>query len=78
MDSAHHYIFLAGALGLLSIFAGLLSRRVGAPLLLVFLGLGMPVVQGWTIQPAARLLGFTGKAGAVDAREELSTGSGPA
>jgi len=32
---------VGGALGLLSILAGLLSRRVGAPMLLVFLALGM-------------------------------------
>jgi len=40
----HHInelIFLVGFLIVLSIFAGLLSSRVGAPLLLVFLGLGM-------------------------------------
>jgi NhaP-type Na+/H+ and K+/H+ antiporter len=38
---AHELILLGGALGLLSILAGLISRRVGAPMLLVFLGLGM-------------------------------------
>jgi cell volume regulation protein A len=38
---AHELILLGGALGLLSIIAGLLSRRVGAPMLLVFLALGM-------------------------------------
>ncbi len=38
---AHELILLGGALGLLSILAGLLSRRVGAPMLLVFLALGM-------------------------------------
>jgi NhaP-type Na+/H+ and K+/H+ antiporter len=38
---AHDFILLGGALGLLSIFAGLASERVGAPLLLVFLVLGM-------------------------------------
>lgn len=40
----HHInelIFLGGFLIVLSIFAGLLSSRIGAPLLLVFLGLGM-------------------------------------
>ena len=40
----HHInelIFLGGFLIVLSIFAGLLSSRVGAPLLLVFLGLGL-------------------------------------
>jgi cell volume regulation protein A len=38
---AHELILLGGALGLLSILAGLISRRVGAPMLLVFLALGM-------------------------------------
>src|SRR5438874_4387931 len=38
---AHELILLGGLLGLLSIIAGLLSRRVGAPMLLVFLALGM-------------------------------------
>lgn len=38
---AHGLILLGGVLGLLSILAGLISRRVGAPVLLVFLGLGM-------------------------------------
>lgn len=41
MDAAHELILLGGALGLLSIFAGLFSARLGAPLLLVFLLLGM-------------------------------------
>lgn len=41
MDTAHHLILLGGALGLLGIAAGLLSARLGAPLLLAFLGLGM-------------------------------------
>lgn len=34
-------IFVAGLLCLLAIFAGLLSARVGTPLLLVFIGIGM-------------------------------------
>src|SRR5919204_2544781 len=38
---AHELILLGGILGLASILAGLVSRRVGAPILLVFLGLGM-------------------------------------
>jgi NhaP-type Na+/H+ and K+/H+ antiporter len=38
---AHELILLGGVLGLLSILAGLISRRVGAPMLLVFLALGM-------------------------------------
>src|SRR5258705_6844161 len=38
---AHELILLGGVLGVLSIVAGLISRRVGAPMLLVFLALGM-------------------------------------
>ena len=38
---AHELILLGGVLGVLSILAGLISRRVGAPMLLVFLALGM-------------------------------------
>src|ERR1700738_5516839 len=38
---AHELTLLGGMLGLLSIIAGLISRRVGAPMLLVFLALGM-------------------------------------
>jgi cell volume regulation protein A len=41
MSGAHHLILAIGALGLLSILAGLLSRIVNAPLLLVFLLVGM-------------------------------------
>src|SRR6201993_4656264 len=41
LERAHELILLGGALGMLSILAGLISRRVGAPMLLVFLGLGM-------------------------------------
>src|SRR5215469_7054204 len=41
LSRAHELILLGGALGLLSILAGLVSRRVGAPMLLVFLALGM-------------------------------------
>src|SRR5262252_10351239 len=41
ITQAHQLILLGGALGVLSILAGLASRRVGAPVLLVFLGLGM-------------------------------------
>ncbi|MGQ0662202.1 MAG: potassium/proton antiporter [Pseudomonadota bacterium] len=41
MDSVNHLIFLGGFLVALSILAGMLSSRLGAPLLLVFLGLGM-------------------------------------
>jgi cell volume regulation protein A len=41
MDLAHQLILVAAGLIFLSIFAGLVSSRIGAPLLLVFLGLGM-------------------------------------
>src|SRR3954451_22700651 len=43
---AHELILLGGMLGLLSIVAGLISRRVGAPMLLVFLALGMLAAEG--------------------------------
>ena len=41
MARSHELILLGGGLGLLSIVAGLVSRRIGAPMLLVFLLLGM-------------------------------------
>ncbi len=41
LESTHHFIFFGAALVVLSIVAGMVSSRVGAPLLLVFLGLGM-------------------------------------
>ncbi len=41
LRDAHQLILAGGALGVLSILAGLVSRRVGAPLLLVFLVIGM-------------------------------------
>lgn len=41
MDVANQIILVAAALITFSIFAGVMSSRVGAPLLLVFLGLGM-------------------------------------
>ena len=41
MEWAHGIILLGGVLGLLSIFAGRFSERLGAPLLLIFLLLGM-------------------------------------
>jgi cell volume regulation protein A len=41
LEASHQLILLGAALVLLSIFAGLFSARFGAPLLLVFLGLGM-------------------------------------
>jgi cell volume regulation protein A len=41
MDASSELILLAGLLLLLSVFAGLVSSRLGAPLLLAFLALGM-------------------------------------
>ena len=41
MEASHHLILLGSALVLLSIFAGVFSARFGAPLLLIFLGLGI-------------------------------------
>src|SRR5579875_2480826 len=41
MHGADEIILIGGGLGMLAIFAGLISRRVGAPLLLAFLALGM-------------------------------------
>jgi NhaP-type Na+/H+ and K+/H+ antiporter len=41
MAQSHRLILLGGALGLLSIIAGVMSRRIGAPVLLVFLAIGM-------------------------------------
>jgi cell volume regulation protein A len=41
MALAHEWILVAAALGLLGILAGLVSRKVGAPILLVFLVIGM-------------------------------------
>jgi cell volume regulation protein A len=41
MARAHDLILVGGALGVVSILAGQLSRRVGAPVLLVLLGIGM-------------------------------------
>jgi potassium/hydrogen antiporter len=41
VEASHQLILLGSALVLLSIFAGLFSARFGAPLLLVFIGLGM-------------------------------------
>jgi len=43
MDSAHRWLLLAGLLLLASILASKLTSRIGAPMLLVFLGLGMLV-----------------------------------
>ncbi len=41
MDAINHLILLGAALVVLSILVGTLSSRIGAPLLLIFLGLGM-------------------------------------
>lgn len=43
MSFLNDFIFLAGILIIVSILAGLVSSRIGAPLLLVFLGLGILV-----------------------------------
>lgn len=43
MDAANHLILLGGGLMLAAILTGALSTRIGAPLLLVFLGAGMLV-----------------------------------
>ena len=41
MNAAHHFILIGGLLGLAAIFAALLAARLGTPVLLVFLLLGM-------------------------------------
>jgi cell volume regulation protein A len=41
LRDAHLLIMTGGLLGVLSVLAGLASRRIGAPVLLVFLGIGM-------------------------------------
>jgi cell volume regulation protein A len=41
MEAAHHMMLIGGALGLLAIGAGLFATRIGTPILLVFLVLGM-------------------------------------
>jgi cell volume regulation protein A len=41
LSQAHEMILLGGVLGILSVVAGVISRRIGAPMLLAFLGLGM-------------------------------------
>ena len=41
MNTAHELILLGGLLGLISVFAGVIGSRFNAPLLLVFLALGM-------------------------------------
>ena len=46
MEASHQLILLGSVLVLLSIFAGVFSARLGVPLLLVFLGLGMLAGEG--------------------------------
>src|SRR4051794_7561733 len=41
MGVAHEIILVAGVLCLLAIFAGLISSRIGTPLLLAFVAIGM-------------------------------------
>ncbi|MEO6954823.1 MAG: potassium/proton antiporter [Polyangia bacterium] len=41
MTGSHELILVSGVLCVLAIFAGLLSARIGTPLLLVFIGVGM-------------------------------------
>ena len=41
LREAHTFILTAGGLGILSVLTGLLTSRTGAPVLLVFLGVGM-------------------------------------
>lgn len=41
LHDAHALILLCGALGVASVLASLVSRRIGAPVLLLFLGLGI-------------------------------------
>src|SRR4029079_1840157 len=41
MDIGSHFVFVGAMLVAVSILLGILSSRIGAPLLLVFLGLGM-------------------------------------
>lgn len=41
MHDAHAFLLVGGALGLACVFIGLLAGRLGTPVLLVFLGLGM-------------------------------------
>lgn len=41
MNAAHEFLLIGGGLGLLAIAVGLLAARIGTPVLLVFLALGM-------------------------------------
>jgi NhaP-type Na+/H+ and K+/H+ antiporter len=41
MEASHHLILAFGAIGVVGLLSGLLLARFGAPILLVFLGLGM-------------------------------------
>ena len=90
MEAAHELILLGGTLGLLSVFAGVLSQRVGAPLLLVFLLLGMlagedgPGGLAFSDFPAAYLIGGVAMAvilfqgGLGTSRRMLRVALGPA
>ena len=63
MEHAHELILVGGAMGLISLLVGLASARLGAPLLLVFLGIGMlagedgPGGIAFSDFPAAYLIG---------------------
>jgi NhaP-type Na+/H+ and K+/H+ antiporter len=54
MNTTHELIVLAGALGLISVFAGVIGARFNAPILLVFLLLG--ILAGAGRPPTAPLL----------------------
>jgi cell volume regulation protein A len=41
MNAAHEFLLIGGGLGLVAIAAGLFAARIGTPVLLVFLGIGM-------------------------------------
>jgi NhaP-type Na+/H+ and K+/H+ antiporter len=49
MRGAHELILLGGLLGVVSVIVGLVSRRVGAPMLLAFLALGMLAGEDWVL-----------------------------
>jgi cell volume regulation protein A len=90
VESSHHLILLGAALIALSIFAGQLSSRFGAPLLLVFLALGMLAGEDgpggilFADYQAAFLIGSVGLAiilfdgGLRTSRQTLQLALGPA